>query len=338
MSDKLNPDQTIEPEIGPGTTSDDSAYGDEVSAYSASVTSSIYNYPTKHGRTYHAYQAGRYVLPNDESELDRLDIHHHLILRAMKNKLYNAPLSENFSGRVLDLATGTGIWPIEFADIHPSATIIGNDLSPTQPAMIPPNVSFYVDDIEADWTYAADEGFDFIHARYLAGTIGDWPSLMSKCFTHTKPGGYVEFHDWDTRLYAQDGTLSPESTLVKAHSMVEVACEAQGFIMRPGPSLAKYLKDAGFVDVSVSKVDLPLGPWPKDAHLKEIGVLNLIQMLAGIEGMCLGTLTKLPEEHGGPWTYDQVQSFLEEIRKEMRDKRIHGMYDFYAVHGRKPEA
>ena len=31
---------------------------------------------------------------------------------------------------VLDLATGTGVWAMEFALEHPTAAVIGNDLSP----------------------------------------------------------------------------------------------------------------------------------------------------------------------------------------------------------------
>lgn len=34
---------------------------------------------------------------------------------------------------MLDIATGTGIWAIKFAQQHPQATVIGTDLSMIQP-------------------------------------------------------------------------------------------------------------------------------------------------------------------------------------------------------------
>lgn len=38
--------------------------------------------------------------------------------------------------RVLDVGTGTGIWAIEMADMHPEAEIVGIDLSPIQPKWV----------------------------------------------------------------------------------------------------------------------------------------------------------------------------------------------------------
>lgn len=327
----------VQPEVTQGDDTD-SAYGDEISTYTASVRSSIYDYPERYGRTYHAYQEGRYTLPTDEAELDRLDIHHHLILRAMQSRLYFAPIPDDLAGRVLDIATGTGIWPIDFADMHPAATVIGNDLAPTQPTMVPPNVSFYIDDVEDNWNYPEREAFDFIHARFLAGAIADWPKLLRQCYAHTKPGGYVEFQDWNTWLYSQDGTLPAESALNKFHQMSCAGRHAQGYNMRPGPDLEQYFKDAGFVNIEVQKIRLPLGPWPKDKFTKEIGIINLVQMEKAVEAICLAVFTQLPPEAGGPWSWEAVQVFLADIRKDMRNKKIHGLYDFFVVHGRRPES
>ncbi|EEQ92431.2 TAM domain methyltransferase [Blastomyces dermatitidis ER-3] len=38
---------------------------------------------------------------------------------------------------------------------------------------VPPNIKFYVDDVEKDWTYGPDEAFDVIHARQMGGSISD---------------------------------------------------------------------------------------------------------------------------------------------------------------------
>ena len=52
-----------------------------------------------------------YIMPNDEEENERLDIHHHIALLHLDGELYLAPIGEH-PDRILDLGTGTGIWAI----------------------------------------------------------------------------------------------------------------------------------------------------------------------------------------------------------------------------------
>lgn len=69
--------------------------------------------------------------PLHQSELDRLDLQHHMLTMLFGGKLHLAPLNE--PKKILDLGTGTGIWAIDMADLYPDATVIGTDLSPVQP-------------------------------------------------------------------------------------------------------------------------------------------------------------------------------------------------------------
>jgi hypothetical protein len=52
-----------------------------------------------------------YPFPNDEQELDRLDMQHHMFKLVMEGKLYHVPLKN--PKQILDIGTGSGIWPIE---------------------------------------------------------------------------------------------------------------------------------------------------------------------------------------------------------------------------------
>ena len=121
--------------------SGDSALGSSEtnSSYTASITSSITAYQQENGRRYHAYQAGRYVLPNDEQEQERLDLQYHAFRLAYGDQTHFAPISDNVK-TILDIGTGTGIWVIDIADRYPDAQIVGTDLSPIQPQWVPPNV------------------------------------------------------------------------------------------------------------------------------------------------------------------------------------------------------
>ena len=107
---------------------------DDESTLTSSVTSSIRAYRQENGRTYHAYKDGRYLIPNDEVENDRLDFQHAMFLRTIGGKLHLAPVPKN-PQNVLDIGTGTGIWAIDFADEYPSAKVVGTDLSPIQPGL-----------------------------------------------------------------------------------------------------------------------------------------------------------------------------------------------------------
>lgn len=49
-------------------------------------------------------------MPNDEVELDRLDMKHHEITLLLDGKLFTAPLDASALHHVLDIGTGTGIW------------------------------------------------------------------------------------------------------------------------------------------------------------------------------------------------------------------------------------
>lgn len=73
-----------------------------------SATSSIFNYEYENGRRYHAYKAGQYLLPNDESEQERLDMTHHVFLLTLGGALCATKLEDPQT--ILDIGTGTGVW------------------------------------------------------------------------------------------------------------------------------------------------------------------------------------------------------------------------------------
>ncbi|PGH14391.1 hypothetical protein AJ79_03033 [Helicocarpus griseus UAMH5409] len=283
----------------------DSAYGDELSKYSSSLTSRVTDYPELHGRRYHAFREGRYLLPNDEKEADRLDIHHALILRILDKKLHLAPLGPN-PQRALDLCTGTGL-------------VIGNDLSPIQPSMVPANLKFVVDDVEDEWAYE-HEPFDYIHGRFLVGAIRDWPRLMRQAFACSKPGGWVEFHDWDGQIRSDDGSLK-DTHLLKLQDTVMKVFLDMGINCNPGADYKLWLKAAGFVKITTKVIKVPLNTWPKDPELKKTGALSLMQHLGGLEGIAIAPLSKIG------WSADEIQVLLSKARTDIHNRKVHAYFN-----------
>ena len=303
---------------------------DGSSTASTSLKSSVLKYEWKHGRRYHSYQSGNYQFPNDEQEQERLDLVHHVFYRLLNNKLFLAPINPD-GLRVLDIGTGTGLWAIHLGDEYPGAEqITGNDLSPIQPEWIPPNVQFVVDDVELDW--AEPKAYDFIHCRYMAASIKDWPRLVKQMFENTKAGGWVEFQETRNEIYSQDRSLKADDPMVVMMTGLVEACTKIGRTMDPAPMMEGWIRDAGFVNVTVQTFKLPIGSWPKDVRLKEVGTLMGLNFIEGVEAF---TAALFRDVMG--WSQEEVSALNAGVRSSVKKGEAHGMFDFLVITAQKPE-
>ncbi|KAL0263082.1 hypothetical protein SLS55_002058 [Diplodia seriata] len=307
----------------------DSSYDSDLPSTS-SLSSSITDYEYENGRRYHSFKkdSSVYFAPNDEDENDRLDLVHHMITLRLGGRLHLAPIKKDVQ-EILDLGTGTGIWAIQMGDEYESARILGNDLSPIQPAFVPPNVHIEIDDIEDAWTHTRK--FDFIHARYLLGAIRDWPGLIAKSRAALKPGGWLELQDFTMQVYATDGSLPKDSYLTRYLEETLEGMKGMGVEPEPGAKLKGWVEAAGFENVRVERFAFPVGRWPKDGMLKQVGLFNLANFADGLEGFSMRILTGLRG-----WKKEEVEVHVAELRKELKNRAIHPQHDMYVVYGQKP--
>ncbi|KAI9723231.1 MAG: hypothetical protein M1812_001113 [Candelaria pacifica] len=248
---------------------------------------------------------------------------HKLVEVTLGGKLNLAPIPEN-PKRILDVGTGTGVWAIEIGDKYPSAKILGNDLSPIQPRWVPENVKFEVDDVEAQWAYP--EKFDYIHCRFMGIAVKDWSRLACQCFENTLPGGWVEFIDLDLAWQSPDGSLTEDHASLKFNHQFLKASRNREMEPSPGPLLQGYLKDAGFSDIEHEKFVWPVGTWPADKHLKEVGAWNYLQIMEGLEAFTFALFTR---QLG--YSHEEVQKICSDIRKEMKDPKMHAFFHLYVA-------
>jgi SAM-dependent methyltransferase len=229
--------------------------------------------------------------------------------------LYLAPI-DNLEGGlhdVLDIATGTGIWAIEFAERFPSADVIGTDLSPIQPAYVPPNVHFEVDDAEDVWVYAHQ--FDYIHGRMLASCFQSHRAVFKSAFDALRPGGYLELQDVQFPFLGA-GDKWNGSAYQRWVRLLEAATKALGKNWGRVPLYKTYLEEIGFVDVVERRFDLPFGPWAKGENNKNLGLWGRANMLQALGALSMAVLTR-----GLVMTAAEIELLLVNVRKDLKKSK-----------------
>lgn len=67
--------------------------------------------------------------------------------------------------------------------------------------------------------------------------------------------------------------------------------------------------------------------------MKEIGQLNLIDMLDGLEGFTFRLWTTVLG-----WSVEETESFLVCVRRDVQNRNIHAYWRTHVVYGQKPKA
>ncbi|ROT35334.1 S-adenosyl-L-methionine-dependent methyltransferase [Sodiomyces alkalinus F11] len=273
-----------------------------------SLRSSVRKFQVENGRTYHGLSSGKYAYPNDDAENDRLGekyLQHYIWVLTLDGALCLSPKGEKGAKRALDVGTGTGIWAIEYADLHPESTVIGVDLSPIQPSMVPPNCAFEADDLEKEWTWS--EPFDFIISRVMTGSFTDYEAFINKAYNSLEPGGHFEMQDMRLPYESDDGTLKKDSYVNQLGQNFVKASEALGRPLTVASTYKSLMEKAGFKNVTERKYKWPLNAWAKDPYYKEIGKWNLANIDDGMED----SWPRMPAASG---TGEEVESMLSPSR------------------------
>jgi len=206
-------------------------------------------------------------------------------------------------------------------------------VSPIQPSWVPPNVRFEIEDCTAPWTFAPAT-FDYIHMRFLVGSIDDWPALLRRAFDACKPGGYVESFEPSVHLESDDGSVTDQTALGQWGKLFAEGGRKFGrsFQLYQEGTVRAAVEAAGFVDVSETDLKTPIGGWAKYPKLKELGQFTQLGFLQDPEGYLLFLANAVG------WKREEILVYLAHLKRELRSPKFHVYYRQKIVWARKPEA
>ncbi|KAK5678761.1 hypothetical protein LTS12_029401 [Elasticomyces elasticus] len=85
------------------------------------------------------------------------------------------------------------------------------------------------------------------------------------------------------------------------------------------PEFQGLLREAAFSDIDLHQEICPIGTWPKDRRLKEIGKYFRVQFLgSAVDSYSLALFTRF-----GGWSPAEVEVLLACVRNEIKTNKMH---------------
>lgn len=69
-----------------------------------------------------------------------------------------------------------------------------------------------IDDCTQEWTFQ-ESSLDYVHMRFLVGSIVDWTALYKQAYKCLKPGGWIESHEAGPTIKSDDDSIPEDSAM-----------------------------------------------------------------------------------------------------------------------------
>ncbi|CAN9476254.1 unnamed protein product [Alternaria alternata] len=267
------------------------------------------------------------IFAANENEVQRLDKQHKAVYTAMP-QLVLAPIDLAEGGyRVLDQATGSGIWlrDVRQGTGGASNTWIGTDIEDSYfPKETPNNTSYHHQSMTEPWPRQWQGTFDLVHSRMALPGVGlsSLEDAVMNLVKLLKPGGWIQlvemqWQDWDAGPVLQEFEKAMQQ-------LVSMVTNGQGVDMREG--LTALVEEAGLTKVQHAIIDVPVGVKAKE-DLRELS----LQSMFATASFATATLKKLrPAELEA-----DIDSLPARLMEELR--KTGGSYKLFAVWAQKHE-
>jgi hypothetical protein len=152
--------------------------------------------------------------------------------------------------------------------------------------------------------------------------------MLASCFTShqvvfqsaleaMRPGGWIEMQDLAYPLRCVDDSMAGTAFERWLHAL-DKGLQVLGRDLSRGPRYKRYLADAGFVDIVEKQLAWPIGAWPRDEKMKQLGVWFKQDLLEGLQAWSMSPLTR-----GLGMTTTEVELLLMEVRNDINSRRLH---------------
>ncbi|GAA5812060.1 hypothetical protein MFLAVUS_005509 [Mucor flavus] len=212
----------------------------------------------KGGRRLANNQDVAYILPSDQTEVDRLQLNHNM-WKDLVGGLFKSPLHDKLTQgcRVIDIGCGPGWWTLDMARLYPNSEFIGIDMADVFVTKDKPdNVTFRIMNAGTGLDFE-DESFDFVYQRFLVmGFPTDQYILSVKEIKRIlKPCGYLEIIEL-VNDYKNAGPA-----FKNINKWINNALAARNMDSFIADKISSFLSDAGYVDIKDINYDVPIGGW-----------------------------------------------------------------------------
>lgn len=257
-----------------------------------------------------------YFLPKDAEEDSRLNFQHRALYAAIGNH-YLAPLKQE-TDTILDVGTGTGIWPVEMSRLFPQAHIIGLDVSSASFQYVSTAMyTFMLGDILQGLPFP-EKQFEFVHQRLLVAAIptAHWPTVINELIRVTRPGGWIEVLEIGVTI------KNAGSETARLLAWMGERSKERGFDMGMVSQLGQVLIEAGVQDVEIHHIPAPLGAW--GGHVGSMLKANVLSAFSALKGAYC-TQAQMSPAQFDTWVGDVAEEW----------ERLHASYVFHAAYGRR---
>ncbi|RHZ83715.1 hypothetical protein Glove_88g31 [Diversispora epigaea] len=255
-------------------------------------TQNIFRYAG--GRRFHNVESSNYFLPNDDEEVDRLQLQHFLF-RDIWDGNFSSPINDFIDqggANILDVGCGPGTWLLEMSTEYPRSSFTGIDMSPIFPVEIKPcNLNFQVANVLEKLPFP-DNSFDFVYMRFLltAFTEKEWIKAIQELIRVVKPGGWLELMEGDL-AFNPEGPIGRilmnafRSTLLAKSINPKICLQLQKWL-----SSSPQLHNFSFKEKSG-----PIGSWA--GSIGELACQDFCGTLHALRPILTAQLNKNPVEY-----------------------------------------
>lgn len=216
-----------------------------------------------------------------ENEYERLRMQHELHKVAMNGQLIRVPLSKTDSVRILDSATGDGLWMLDVSESYPNAQFVGTDIIGKhfeQLENLPASITFRILSVMDEWPEMDKNAYDLVHQRYCLAMFSAEKDkkIIKALFDLVKPGGYIQLVD--ANLLGYDGGADHPGMSMMMDFIKRGFTEA-GMNPAPGPSIQGWLRETGAADIEETAFSFPMGRLAATPEAQRSTTANLVAMI-----------------------------------------------------------